>query len=267
MHRLPGDPPPCHATPVLLIPGVLTDSTAFVLDAPCQSLGFALLDNCYDVWLGNVRGNSYGKRHRTLDTTSGAFWNFTFHEHAVYDVPAQIDYILDVTGERTLLYIGWAQGTLIFFTMLSEKPQYNQKIRAFAGLAPYRKILGNHVPIMQESRPLGYQFLLRATKKSQKYDFGPAGNFIRYKQAAPPEYNIHNVKIDDIAFFWSEGDNYVLPSTVQDLISELGWRVKFKHYIPDPDFSNLNFIMSTVGLKMYLRELIHFFEDYINLPQ
>ncbi|KAL1481263.1 hypothetical protein MTO96_050404, partial [Rhipicephalus appendiculatus] len=51
-----------------------------------------------------------------------------FHEHALYDLPAQIDYVLRNTGQRRLLYIGFSQGTLSFFTMMSEKPEYNDKV-------------------------------------------------------------------------------------------------------------------------------------------
>ncbi|KAH6929211.1 hypothetical protein HPB50_024427 [Hyalomma asiaticum] len=126
--------------PVFAMTGLLADSASLVLDFPEQSLGFVLADNGYDVWLGNTRGNTFGRRHETLDVGSWQFWNFSFHEHAVYDVPAQIDYVLRNTGQRQLLYIGLSQGTLSFFTMLSERPEYNDKVKAFAGLAPFNKL-------------------------------------------------------------------------------------------------------------------------------
>ncbi|KAL1478338.1 hypothetical protein MTO96_035091 [Rhipicephalus appendiculatus] len=137
--------------PVFVMTGLLADSASLVLDFPDQSLGklvlrFVLADNGYDVWLGNTRGNTFGRRHRTLDVGSRQFWNFTFHEHALYDLPAQIDYVLRNTGQRRLLYIGFSQGTLSFFTMMSEKPEYNDKVKAFAGLAPFNKLAHIEVP-------------------------------------------------------------------------------------------------------------------------
>lgn len=51
-----------------------------------------------------------------------------FHEHGVYDAPAQIDYILRATQRSELLYIGMSQGGLMFFTMTSERPEYSRKV-------------------------------------------------------------------------------------------------------------------------------------------
>ncbi|KAK8778014.1 hypothetical protein V5799_020643, partial [Amblyomma americanum] len=113
--------------PVFVMTGLLADSASLVLDFPGQSLGFVLADSGYDVWLGNTRGSIFGRKHRTLDVRSKSFWNFTFHEHALYDMPAQIDYVLANTGQRQLLYMGISQGTLSFFAMMSEKPEYNAK--------------------------------------------------------------------------------------------------------------------------------------------
>ncbi|XP_070383653.1 lipase 3-like isoform X2 [Dermacentor albipictus] len=152
MHRIPwgrmGRPTgwPPKRQPILLMSGLLGDSSNYVLDFPHQSLGFVLADQQYDVWIGNVRGNSYGKGHVNLKVRSKAFWNFSFHEHAVLDLPAQIDYVLRATGWQDVPYVGVSQGTLVLFTMLSERPEYNRKVKAFAGLAPFNKL--THVEIV-----------------------------------------------------------------------------------------------------------------------
>ncbi|CAN7993361.1 unnamed protein product, partial [Ixodes pacificus] len=150
MHRIPRGrepcPEPCHREPVFAMTGLAADSATFVFNLPRLSLGFVLADNKYDVWLGNSRGNAYGKRHTKFDPKSRRFWDFTFHEHAVYDVPAQIDYVLNATKRNNLIYVGFSQGTLVFFTMMSEKPEYNDKVKAFAGLTPFNKLAHMKVP-------------------------------------------------------------------------------------------------------------------------
>ncbi|XP_077529409.1 lipase member M-like [Haemaphysalis longicornis] len=132
--------------PIFVMTGLLADSASLVLDFPGQSLGFVLADSGYDVWLGNTRGNTFGRRHQTLSVGSRQFWNFSFEEHAFYDLPAQIDYILNETANRQLFFIGISQGTLTFFAMMSEKPEYNAKVKAFAGLAPFYKLANIAVP-------------------------------------------------------------------------------------------------------------------------
>ena len=54
----------------------------------------------------------------------------------VYDLPASIDYVLNATSSEKLTYIGHSQGTTEFFVLLSERPEYNQKITKMIALAP-----------------------------------------------------------------------------------------------------------------------------------
>jgi triacylglycerol lipase len=53
-----------------------------------------------------------------------------------YDVPAAIDYILNLTKQPDLFYIGYSQGATQFYTMLALRPEYNKKIRLMSALAP-----------------------------------------------------------------------------------------------------------------------------------
>ena len=48
----------------------------------------------YDVWMLNVRGNHYSKGHLWLDAeTDPSYWDFSFEEVSLYDVPAAIELI------------------------------------------------------------------------------------------------------------------------------------------------------------------------------
>lgn len=89
--------------------------------------------------MGNARGTKPSQKHNAL-TLSGEgrrqFWSFTLHEIGVYDVPACIDYILNHTDSKQLDYVGFSQGTAVFFIMASQRPEYNAIISNMIALAP-----------------------------------------------------------------------------------------------------------------------------------
>ncbi|XP_017781540.1 PREDICTED: lipase 3-like [Nicrophorus vespilloides] len=124
--------------PVMLQHGLIASSADWVLAGPEKGFAYILADAGYDVWMGNARGNRYSRNHTTLDPDSDAkkFWDFSWHEIGIYDIPEMIDYILENTGHSDLYHIGHSQGTTSFYVMCSEKPEYNQKIKAHFSLAP-----------------------------------------------------------------------------------------------------------------------------------
>lgn len=122
--------------PVLLMHGA-SDTADTWLVRGNSSLAITLANAGYDVWLGNSRGNKYSRRHLYMDPNSDPlFWEFSFHEHAVYDLPATIDTILDKTGSKKLNAIGHSQGNTIFYILGSIKPEYNEKVNLMIALAP-----------------------------------------------------------------------------------------------------------------------------------
>uniref|UniRef100_A0A5S6PZ58 Lipase n=2 Tax=Trichuris muris TaxID=70415 RepID=A0A5S6PZ58_TRIMR len=123
--------------PVLLQHGLMRSSVDWIINHPNQSLGFLLADKGYDVWLGNVRGNSYGKHHIRLNPRDKGFWKFTFDEMSRYDLPAMVEHVLRFTKHSSLHYVGFSQGTLMGFICFSEKPEWaKEKIKSFHALAP-----------------------------------------------------------------------------------------------------------------------------------
>ncbi|XP_053805020.1 lipase member M-like [Vidua chalybeata] len=123
-------------TPVLIVHGFCLDGGDWVDNFPDSSLAFILADAGYDVWIGNNRGNSWSRRHRSLSVASEQFWDFSFHEMAMYDLPAMVGYILMQTEQEQLFYIGHAQGSSLGFIAFSSLPHLAQKIKLFFALAP-----------------------------------------------------------------------------------------------------------------------------------
>ncbi|XP_075151158.1 lipase 3-like [Haematobia irritans] len=140
MHRIPYSPlspPNGKIKPaVFLMHGMLSSSTDWILMGPGKALGYLLADAGYDVWMGNARGNTYSKKHKYYPTYWQIFWNFSWHEIGIYDVPNMIDYILKNTNQSQLHYVGHSQGTTVYLVMMSEKPSYNNKIKSVHLLGP-----------------------------------------------------------------------------------------------------------------------------------
>jgi pimeloyl-ACP methyl ester carboxylesterase len=70
------------------------------------------------------------------------FWEFSFDEMAKYDLPAQIDYVLRMTGVKKLTYMGHSEGTTVAFAAFSTNFTLVSLINQYIALAPIA-YLGN----------------------------------------------------------------------------------------------------------------------------
>ncbi|XP_036779970.1 lysosomal acid lipase/cholesteryl ester hydrolase isoform X2 [Manis pentadactyla] len=132
---------------VFLQHGLLADSSNWVTNLPNSSLGFILADAGFDVWLGNSRGNTWSRNHRTLPVSKDKFWAFSFDEMANYDLPASIKFILNKTGQEQVYYVGHSQGTTMGFIAFSRIPELAEKIKMFFALAPVTSVAFSTSPL------------------------------------------------------------------------------------------------------------------------
>ncbi|KAF6173561.1 hypothetical protein GIB67_037474 [Kingdonia uniflora] len=120
--------------PVLLQHGVLVDGMTWLLNSPEQSLAFILADNGFDVWIANGRGTRYSLGHATLQSTDAKYWNWSWDELALYDLPATIDFVYGQTGQK-VDYVGHSMGTLVALASFSQGNMVD-KLRSAALLSP-----------------------------------------------------------------------------------------------------------------------------------
>lgn len=122
---------------VLLQHGLECDMMFWMMNSAELAPAFILANQGYDVWLGNNRGTRFGAFHTTLDKKSEAFWDWDWEEMGLYDTPANIDFILEKTGQKQLTYMGHSQGTSQMFAGATLKPEYyKEKVNLFVALAP-----------------------------------------------------------------------------------------------------------------------------------
>ncbi|XP_043796542.1 lipase 3-like [Apis laboriosa] len=163
---------------VLLIHGVFDCSATWLIPGPGKGLGFLLADLGYDVWMINVRGNRYARRHLDMNISDKNYWNFSWHEIGVYDIPATIDYILKKTKKEKIFIISHSQGGSAFFVMASERPEYQNKIIASFSMAPAVFMSRTNNPLFQILAPFSNDIKC-LTKLIGLYEFKPSNKLIQ----------------------------------------------------------------------------------------
>ncbi|KEH22048.1 putative triacylglycerol lipase [Medicago truncatula] len=132
--RLEGRNDVSRKQPVILQHGVLVDGMTWLMNPPEQDLPLILADHGFDVWIANTRGTRHSRRHVSLDPSNPAFWNWSWDELVIYDLPAVFDYVFSQTGQK-INYVGHSLGTLIALASFSEGKLINQ-LKSAALLSP-----------------------------------------------------------------------------------------------------------------------------------
>ncbi|XP_065837987.1 gastric triacylglycerol lipase-like [Oscarella lobularis] len=151
LQRIPHSKTDDNATdrPVIFLQhGLLCSSTNWITNLEYESLAFLLSDAGFDVWLGNIRGNTYSTNHTTLHPSDAAFWAWSYDEMARYDLPAMLYYVINVTNQSDIYYVGHSQGTLMAFIGFSMNAKLASHIKAYFALAPVARY-GHAVGLMR----------------------------------------------------------------------------------------------------------------------
>lgn len=123
---------------VLLVHGIFDSSDGWVCNSEDKCIPFILVNLGYDVWLSNSRGNKHSRFHKKYSPDNFEFWDFSFHEMGMYDLPSILNHVtkINVWSEQ-VIYIGHSQGTAQLFSGLTQNLEYFQtKIKLFIAMGP-----------------------------------------------------------------------------------------------------------------------------------
>eukprot|EP01025_Chloroclados_australasicus_P048409 TRINITY_DN5484_c1_g1_i1.p1 TRINITY_DN5484_c1_g1~~TRINITY_DN5484_c1_g1_i1.p1 ORF type:complete len:469 (-),score=11.46 TRINITY_DN5484_c1_g1_i1:360-1622(-) len=122
--------------PVLLWHGLLDSSACWMINGINRGLAYILVDQGFDVWMGNSRGNSYSLLNQNVKASSAKFWDFSWDEMALMDIPATVDTVVQETQSQQLIYVCHSQGCLIGLAALASSQSLQQKVAKVIMLAP-----------------------------------------------------------------------------------------------------------------------------------
>ncbi|XP_074036442.1 lipase member J [Leptinotarsa decemlineata] len=95
--------------PVALQHGVLVDGVSWMISGN-NSLAFYLANSGLDVWIVNSRGTPFSLKHTNPSISEKDYWNYSFHEVGIYDLPAILEEISKHTNRTDIIHIGHSMG-------------------------------------------------------------------------------------------------------------------------------------------------------------
>jgi len=84
------------------------------------------------------------------------FSSVSWEEMAHIDLLASIDYILNVTAQEKLTYVGHSLGSTLFFMAMAAQTEYNAKIELMIGMGPSSNMHHMKNTLVQVLAPLDY---------------------------------------------------------------------------------------------------------------
>lgn len=130
--------------PVIINHGLLDNCYSFLALNKTHALPYLLADEGYDVWLTNNRGSTFSIEHEVLDSWDfgSSFWDFSFDELAKFDLPAHVQYVLDITKTEKIDFIGHSQGAFQFMMAYTVDSTFlESRINKFVALGTVPKFI------------------------------------------------------------------------------------------------------------------------------
>ncbi|KAL3174077.1 hypothetical protein MRX96_011818 [Rhipicephalus microplus] len=140
---------PKHS-PIILVPGILSESGTWFVNFPSQSPGYILADHGFDVWAMNTREIAARSRNiHHIRADDDRYWQWSFNEIGRYDLAATVDLVLNTTGASKVTLLAFSQGFTSSLVLLSTRPEYNRKVSLLMGYGPVANLSGVQFPFPQ----------------------------------------------------------------------------------------------------------------------
>ncbi|XP_062557761.1 lipase 3-like [Armigeres subalbatus] len=242
---------------VLLMHGIFSTAADFVVTGPESGLAFVLADAGFDVWMGNARGTRFSRKSLHHTPKDAAFWDFSWHEIGVGDLPAMIDYILRQTNQRQLFYVGHNQGVTALLALLSEKPKYNRKISIATGMAPVAYLGNGNNEIVKNLAMFNDQLWM--TLSSLKiFELTPTENALQFVgniicSGNAPTRTVCNDLLVEMFGYSSEQARLLLPGLLDNALSGISTKqlVHYGQLIQTRKFQQFDYKNFLTNMKRY----------------
>jgi len=135
--------------PTLLLEGLYSDAQDWISckDLSQDSIAVQLATKGHDVWIGQTRGREYSSTHSTLILPDQAneFWNYTYHDIGVDDIPALVDAVIanrfGATNCNKVTLIAHSSGlSAAMVAAIKGGDAFADKVGQINGLAPCIKL-------------------------------------------------------------------------------------------------------------------------------
>ena len=138
--------------PILFMHGFIDSAFCFMNNYAEIAPAFVAAQAGYDVWMANSRGNTFSKKHATFDLDKDAkeFWDFSWTEMGLYDLPALFDYIEDETGFRKLAYVAHSMGNtqMLYNLSLEHEKNLSERVSVYVAISPVAKLSYADAPLI-----------------------------------------------------------------------------------------------------------------------
>lgn len=120
--------------------GLFSNSDCWILH-PEHPPAFTLANEGYEIWLGNNRGNSHSSVNTKMKSSDPSYYDYSFQDLGMKDLPVQLDYVLNQTGHQKLPYVAHSQGTTqMFYALAKNQEEIAKRVKLFVALGPVTRM-------------------------------------------------------------------------------------------------------------------------------